>query len=486
MGWNSWNEYGCDIKDSDFTKVGELLISLGLKDVGYEYVNIDDCWSDKEKRRDPTTKEIIPDAIKFPQGISHTAEVIHSMGLKLGIYSDAGLYLPIIAHHATWLDTTARRAVLIDGIPQAPTHAEAIPVHSATKKLMQHPSASGGLIVSQVLGYYSIYVLCHPHTLADCLLGCTADLKYDNCNVPTEFTDEYEYTPEGQGSNAPIGYDWGTSRTAKRYNAMRDALLKQNRTIQYSLCAWGHAHVEKWGNGTGHSWRMWGDIMPAWGGKSEWSWGLMPIVNQASFLWNATDFWGHNDWDMLEVGNGNLTIEENRSHFALWCMLKSPLIIGTRLDTIEKPILEILSNKELIAFNQDPVYGASAMPLKWGYNEDGTSDMVHPAEYWVGTSVKGLHLFMLNTQDKAVKMQVQFNSIPALRHRANAEYLVHDMWTGKDLGRFRGKIALNVAPHDTAALRITTIHGTVASLIQVLLFYADHMAGHHPRPEWTP
>lgn len=92
MGWNSWNEYGCDIKDSDFIKVGELLISLGLKDVGYEYVNIDDCWSDKEKRRDPTTKEILPDEAKFPQGISHTAEVIHSLGLKLGIYSDAGSY----------------------------------------------------------------------------------------------------------------------------------------------------------------------------------------------------------------------------------------------------------------------------------------------------------------------------------------------------------------------------------------------------------
>ncbi|EAQ86416.1 hypothetical protein CHGG_07669 [Chaetomium globosum CBS 148.51] len=388
MGWNSWNEYGCDIKDSDFIKVGELLISLGLKDVGYEYVNIDDCWSDKEKRRDPTTKEILPDEAKFPQGISHTAEVIHSLGLKLGIYSDA-------------------------------------------------------------------------------------DLKYDNCNVPTEFTDEYEYVPEGPNTDAPIGYDWGKSKTAKRYNAMRDALLKQNRTIQYSLCAWGHAHVEKWGNNTGHSWRMWGDIMPAWEGKSEWSWGLMPIVNQASFLWNATDFWGHNDWDMLEVGNGNLTIEESRSHFALWCMLKSPLIIGTRLDTIEKPILDILSNKELIAFNQDPVYGASAMPFKWGYNEDGTSDMVHPAEYWVGTSVKGLHLFMLNTQDKIVKMHVQFNSIPALRHRSNAEYLVHDMWTGKDLGRFRGKIALNVAPHDTAALRITTIHGTIASLASTLIFHAD-------------
>jgi alpha-galactosidase len=104
MGWNSWNEYGCNIKETDFIKVGQLLISLGLKDLGYEYVNIDDCWSDKQKRRDPTTKEILPDKAKFPQGISHTAQVIHSLGLKLGIYSDAGSYLsyPITLPSSTW------------------------------------------------------------------------------------------------------------------------------------------------------------------------------------------------------------------------------------------------------------------------------------------------------------------------------------------------------------------------------------------------
>jgi len=99
MGWNSWNEYGCDIKETDFIKVGQLFISLGLKDLGYEYVNIDDCWSDKQKRRDPTTKEILPDKTKFPQGISHTAEVIHSLGLKLGIYSDAGSYTSLLFRH---------------------------------------------------------------------------------------------------------------------------------------------------------------------------------------------------------------------------------------------------------------------------------------------------------------------------------------------------------------------------------------------------
>jgi alpha-galactosidase len=90
MGWNSWNEYGCNINEEVFVTVARQLINLGLKDVGYQYVNIDDCWSDKQRRRDPTTKQLIPDSKKFPQGISHTAEQVHSLGLKLGIYSDAG------------------------------------------------------------------------------------------------------------------------------------------------------------------------------------------------------------------------------------------------------------------------------------------------------------------------------------------------------------------------------------------------------------
>jgi alpha-galactosidase len=238
---------------------------------------------------------------------------------------------------------------------------------------------------------------------------------------------------------------------------MRDALSRQNRTIQYSLCAWGHAHVEQWGNNTGHSWRMWGDIYPEWAGQYQWSWGLMPILNRASFTWNTTNFWGHNDWDMLEVGNGNLTYEENRSHFTMWAALKSPLIIGTPLHNIQKPVLEILSNKELIAFNQDVVYGASAFPYKWGTNKDGTSNMTNPAEYWTGTSVKGIHVFMLNTQDKEVSMRAEYSEIPGLQE--GHAYLVHDMWTGKDLGVFEIEFSVQVTKHNTVALRFTDPDG---------------------------
>jgi alpha-galactosidase len=90
LGWNSWNEYGCDISEAVFLEVGQLLVDYGLKDLGYEYVNIDDCWSDKVKRRDNETGEIIVDYEKFPRGISHVADKIHELGLKLGIYSNAG------------------------------------------------------------------------------------------------------------------------------------------------------------------------------------------------------------------------------------------------------------------------------------------------------------------------------------------------------------------------------------------------------------
>ena len=89
MGWNSWNEYGCNINESVFLTAADELVSLGLKDLGYVYVNIDDCWADKSRKRD-SRNEIIPDARRFPNGISGLADQIHSRGLKLGIYSDAG------------------------------------------------------------------------------------------------------------------------------------------------------------------------------------------------------------------------------------------------------------------------------------------------------------------------------------------------------------------------------------------------------------
>ncbi|CAI0655710.1 unnamed protein product, partial [Colletotrichum noveboracense] len=219
-----------------------------------------------------------------------------------------------------------------------------------------------------------------------------------------------------------------------------------------------------WGNETGHSWRMWGDIYPEWLGQHQWSWGLMPILNHAAF-WSSAQvngFWGHGDWDMLEVGNGNLTLAESRSHFAFWAALKSPLIIGTRLDGIAPEVLEILVNKELVAFNQDGVFGQAAQPYKWGVNPDGTWNITHPAEFWAGESVEGTHVFVLNTLEGTEEKTVVFGEVPGLE--AGKKYAVHDMWTGKDLGVFEDEVTIEIASHDTAALRINEVQCKKRSL----------------------
>jgi alpha-galactosidase len=90
LGWNSWNAFGCDIDAAKIMTAANEVVNLGLKDLGYEYINIDDCWSVKSGR-DASTQRIIPDPEKFPDGISGLADQIHNLGLKVGIYSSESL-----------------------------------------------------------------------------------------------------------------------------------------------------------------------------------------------------------------------------------------------------------------------------------------------------------------------------------------------------------------------------------------------------------
>ncbi|MCX4903522.1 ricin-type beta-trefoil lectin domain protein [Streptomyces sp. NBC_00878] len=87
MGWNDWNAFGCDVSEALVKQTADYLVSSGLKDAGYTYVNIDDCWMTKTRN---SAGQLVPDPVKFPSGISGTAAYIHSKGLKLGIYESAG------------------------------------------------------------------------------------------------------------------------------------------------------------------------------------------------------------------------------------------------------------------------------------------------------------------------------------------------------------------------------------------------------------
>ena len=88
LGWNTWNTFGEKINEQLILQSVDKFVELGLKDAGYEYVVIDDCWSKRE--RDPKTNEIVPDPVKFPRGMKFVADYVHRKGLKFGMYSCAG------------------------------------------------------------------------------------------------------------------------------------------------------------------------------------------------------------------------------------------------------------------------------------------------------------------------------------------------------------------------------------------------------------
>lgn len=179
----------------------------------------------------------------------------------------------------------------------------------------------------------------------------------------------------------------------------------------------------------------------------------MNNLNQNSFYMNYVDFYSHADPDMLEVGNPPLTYEENRSHFALWAAMKSPLLMGTDLARITPPILAILKNKYLLAFNQDDSIGKPAMPYKWGTNPNWTFDAKHPAEYWAGRFKQGMLVLGFNSGESQQTKKFRWGEIPGTS--AGNAYRVIEAWSGQDKGCIPNGVDVLVGRHDTAVLVLT-------------------------------
>ncbi|KIP11591.1 glycoside hydrolase family 27 protein [Phlebiopsis gigantea 11061_1 CR5-6] len=375
LGWNTWNAYGCGFDSEKLLDAANLFVSLGLQKAGYEYVNIDDCWATMQ--RNATTQRIVPDPTKFPDGLDTVASQIHALGLKIGIYSDAG-----------------------------------------TNTCSGFPGS---------LGYEEIDAAAFSEWGIDYL-------KYDNCNVPGNWSDSYP----------PQGNDYYNSNSAIRYRQMTAALAAQPNPIQFNLCIWGAANVWEWGARVaglkGHSWRMSGDA------GATWSYITEIITDNAQYL-DYVDFYAHNDMDMMEIGNGDLTIEEQRTHFAAWAFMKSPILLGTDLSLLNSTQIAIVTNAELLAFHQDSTIGAPAKVFTPTADAPTTST----PEYFAGTSSKGVHVFVINTSTTAATKTFDFSLVPGL---TGSSFVVHDMWAEKDLGTFTGSYSTSVAAHDTVAFLI--------------------------------
>ncbi len=263
MGWNSWNKFAGKVDDAGVRAAADAMVSTGMKDAGYQYVNIDDTW---ELDRDPQGN--IRTNKKFPD-MKALADYVHSKGLKIGIYSSPG------------------------------------------------PNTCAGYIGS------------YGHELQDARSYAAWGidyLKYDWCGAANIYKDEDMQAV---------------------YQKMGDALRSVGRPIVFSLCQYGREDVWKWGPDVGGNlWRTTGDIRDTWESMTKIGFNQNDLAPYA-----GPGHW--NDPDMLEIGNGHMTDTEYQTHMSLWSMLAAPLLAGNDLQNQTKETLAILTNRDVIAIDQD-------------------------------------------------------------------------------------------------------------------------------------
>ncbi|HUL54142.1 MAG TPA: glycoside hydrolase family 27 protein [Opitutaceae bacterium] len=238
-----------------------------------------------------------------------------------------------------------------------------------------------------------------------------------------------------------LKYDWCSagrlypdSALPAGYQKMGRALARSGRPIVYSLCEYGMGDVWKWGPQVGGNlWRTTGDIQDNWASMSEIGFNQSRLAPYA-----GPGHW--NDPDMLEVGNGGMTTTEYRTHFSLWCLLAAPLMAGNDLRTMSAETLAILSNREVIALDQD-VLGRQGERLS-------SRDAI---EIWT----KPLHdggraIGVFNRNDTAKAVQLAWKELG----RSAPPKTLRDLWQHRDLPVAADGWSGTILAHDVLLLRV--------------------------------
>ena len=255
-----------------------------------------------------------------------------------------------------------------------------------------------------------------------------------------------------------LKFDWCNTdgiNSKEAYTTMSKALKAAGRPIVFSLCEWGTNKPWQWAAPVGHLWRTTGDISNLFDGildHGNWQQeGIMRIVDSQDTIRQYAGPGHWNDPDMLEVGNG-LTIAENRTHFSIWCMLAAPLIAGNDMRKMDESTKDILTNKEVIAVNQD-VRGIEA--LKYS-DKDSLQVWFKPLsnDEWA--------VCFLNRSSKA--KQIDFNwqneivNDDLSKRELNAKtttYKLRDLWLKKDMGDTKKPMEATIGSHDVLVLKLS-------------------------------
>ena len=359
MGWSSWNTYGVNISDTLIMRQADAMVASGLKAAGYQYVNIDDGYFGG--RDDEGNLQL--NKARFPGSMRVVSDYIHSLGLKAGIYTDAGA------------NTCA--------------------------------SIWGG----DTGGYGSAI---YGHEEQD------SKLFFKNWNF--DFI-KIDY----------CGADNLNLEESKRYSEIVNTFRRLGfGDVSVNICRWAFPGV--WAKDIADSWRISGDINASW--KS-----VKYIIDKNLYLSAYASNGHYNDMDMLEVGRG-MSQAEDETHFGMWCIMASPLLVGCDMTKIPAAALKLMTNKDLIALNQDPL-GLQAYVAQ---HENGGYVLVKDI-LKLGGLTRAAALY--NPTDSVL----HFN-VPTNRLELAGKVKVRDLVMQKNLSTVKNTIVFDVPAHATKILRL--------------------------------
>ncbi|MBR2419010.1 MAG: alpha-galactosidase [Clostridia bacterium] len=502
MGWSSWNLFRHRINEDIIKSIGDAMDKSGLKDAGYVYVNIDDCWQASE--RDEKGR-LQCDKLNFKSGIKSLSEYMNERGLKLGIYSSNGTltcedYPASLRHERIDAETFAEWGIeyfkydfchnvkipeiapkifgisIADGKTgeelatfspsdfELKGRARLVPDEEVFESayVTGLDSRNGSFSIRVNAPYEGDFVL---------TLHIRKDGRREKFVMVQTGGNEYHlyapgtksWTPEGkvqttvklsEGENEltfsnPVGSKMDSAaiqyklmgrelkRATKKYAEEKGT---EEKPIVFSICEWGLNHPWKWGRQAGNLWRTTPDIKPIWV-------SVLGIYEATVRLQKYSAKGGWNDPDMLEVGNGDLTHEENKSHFSLWCMMNAPLILGNDIrefiredgtvDT-ENKVYRILTNKAMIGINQDKL-GVQCKRVRTGI----VDVLVKPLEN------SKMALCVLNKGTKETEKALNLKSFAnegILNLPKKESYKVYDVWEAETAENV-STLKATVAPH---------------------------------------
>ncbi|RYD90473.1 MAG: glycoside hydrolase family 27 protein, partial [Sphingobacteriales bacterium] len=239
------------------------------------------------------------------------------------------------------------------------------------------------------------------------------------------------------------------------YKTITAALKKTGRPIVLSICEWGTSKPWTWASNVGHLWRTTGDIFNCFDcieDHGSWkSWGAMQILDKQDGLRQYAGPGHWNDPDMLEVGNG-MIYNEDKAHFAMWSMIAAPLIAGNDLRSMSKETIAILTNKEVVAVNQDSL---------------GVQGFRHSVKDSVETWFKPLKngewaVCFLNRSKTTKPLTVNWADLSLKDELSKAEldtktnvYAIRDLWLKKSAGNTKKTLNAKIPGHDVLMFRLS-------------------------------